>query len=277
MGAASVPASEVRITADHLNLRAGPNAQAEVVGQVERGAVLMAGDAQGDWLPITPPNTVVVWVFSQLVRDGEASVSPVLVRAGPGINYREVGRLQKGDKVTVKGASASGEWLKIAPPADCILWINSKYAEPASAHPVSEPVAPKPARVAAAAPKAPTTGVTTTKPKEPTVSSPADAKRKVDLPSGLSGQKLMDKEGQGKLAQYEGVLGSAGWVWNKPSKYRLIKTDEKGHIVSACYVLGDEAYLSTLKGKTLMVYGPEYWLQGVGYPVVSAQQVIPRN
>jgi uncharacterized protein YraI len=248
-----------------------------VVGEVGRGDVLTAGEAQGDWLAVTPPDTVGVWVFSQLVRDGKASVSPVLVRAGPGINYREVGRLQKGDKVVVKGASASGEWLKIAPPAGCVLWISGKYTEPAAAHPTGESGASKTPRVTTAPPKPPAAGSATAKPKEAAVSSPADGKRKVDLPPGLNAAKLADREGQGKLAQYEGVLGSAGWVWNKPSQYRLIKTDEKGHIVSACYVLGDESRLSPLKGRTLVVYGPEYWLQGVSYPVVSAQQIVPKH
>lgn len=272
----SVVAGEVRVAAEHLNLRAAPHAEAEVVGQVARGDILTAGELRGDWLQVVPPPTVVLWVYGELIRDGEAAVSKVLVRAGPGINYRDVGQLAKGDKVTVKGASASGEWLRIVPPAGCALWISGKYVEPVVSRAKTEPAVP--ARVAPSGqPPKGLAGAPVANPQEKPAPVGGGGKRSVELPPGLSAVKLADREGQGQTAQYEGVLGGSGFVWRRPTPYRLIQTDTKGHIVSACYVLGNEPYLASLKGKTLLVYGREYWVQGVQYPVVAAEQIIPRD
>ena len=266
-------AAEVRVTADHLNLRASSNAQAEVVGQVVRGDVLVAGETQGEWLQVAPPATIAMWVYGELIREGEAAVAQVLVRAGPGINYRDVGRLEKGDKVTVKGASASGEWLKIASPPGCFMWISAKYVES---------VVPRAGKEADTVPAAPQPVTTPPRPpagtiKQKTASETAGEKPALALPPGLAAERLADRAGQGKTAQYEGVLGGAGLVWRRPSSYRLIKTDLKGHIVSACYVLGDESYLSTVKGKNLLVQGREYWVKGVAYPVVAVEQIVRRD
>lgn len=269
-------AAEVRVAAEHLNLRAAPHAEAEVVGQVARGDILTAGETQGDWLQVVPPPTVVLWVYSELIRDGEAAASKVLVRAGPGINYRDVGQLAKGDKVTVKGASASGEWLRIVPPPGCALWISGKYVEPVGSRAKIEPAAPVPGAPAGRPPKA-HAGVSADKPNEKPVPAEDRGTRSIEPPPGLGSARLADRAGQGQTAQYEGVLGGSGFVWRRPTPYRLIQTDTKGHIVSACYVLGDEPYLSTLKGKTLLVYGREYWVQGVQYPVVAAEQIILRD
>jgi uncharacterized protein YraI len=274
---ASAFCAEVRVAADHLNLRSAPSSQAEVVGQVERGTILITEQAQEDWLQVAPPDSVVLWVYGELIRDGQAAVSKVLVRAGPGINYRDVGRLEKGDKVALKGASASGEWLKIAPPSGCALWINRKYIEPVTSRPGNEPSAPAVMSSVSSPPSKPTPLPPASKPKASGSLETDVGTHSIETPPGLKAEMLVDLKSQGKVVQYEGVLGSAGLVWRKPSKYRLIKTDAKGHILAACYVLGDEAYLSSLKGKTILVYGREYWVQGSQYPVVTADQIVRRD
>jgi hypothetical protein len=236
----------------------------------------MTQQEEGDWLQVAPPDTVVLWVYSELIRDSQAAVSKVLVRSGPGINYRDVGQLAKGDKVAIKGASASGEWLKIAPPAGCALWISRKYVEPAVSRPATEPSVSS-AGLAVAAPASKKMPSLSAGRKDNSAPDMEIATRNMKIPAALKVEMLVEEKEQGKGVQYEGVLGSAGLVWRKPSKFRLIKTDAKGHIVAACYILGDESYLASLKGKTLLVYGREYWVQGVQYPVVAADQIVPRE
>ena len=176
--------------------------------------------------------------------------------------------------VAVKGASASGEWLKIAPPPGCILWVGRKYVEPVPPRVGGERDRPPTALTESKPPKVVTPPSPVSRAGEGPASAAERGRNKADLPAGLRAAVLADREGQGRKAQYEGVLGPAGLVWHKPSNYRLIKVDSKGHIVSACYVLGDDASLSRLKGKTLLISGREYWIRGVGYPVVTADQVV---
>ena len=274
LASAAVRAAEVRVAVDHLNLRAGPGSQEDVVGQVNRGEVLEAGETEGDWLQVAPPDSVSVWVYGELIRDGAAAADQVLVRGGPGINYREVGRLGKGEKVVARGTSASGEWLKIAPPPGCFLWIGRKYVEPAAAKPWKAPAAGHGGQSDGTAPKAeapaPPGGLAGATPPPPTVGE----KPEEEVPAVLRGKVLARREGQGRIAEQAGTLGPAGLVWRKPSSYRLIQTDPKGHILSACYVIGDESELARLRGKALRVRGREYWLEGVAYPVIVAESLV---
>lgn len=121
----------MRVTADHVNLRSGPGAQSDIVSQVSKGDILLAQKyLDAEWVQIVPPSDVNLWVYGELVRGGVVAVARVLVRAGPGINYRSVGRLEKGEKVDARGIK--GDWIKIAPPAGTVLWISGKYIEPAA-------------------------------------------------------------------------------------------------------------------------------------------------
>lgn len=111
---------------DHVNLRTGPGSDCEVVAQVSSGDVLTGRNgAEGEWLEVVPPGSVVFWVYADLVDNGSAISDALKVRGGPGINYRSVARLSKGDAVTVVGRD--GDWLRIAPPPNSSLWISSKY------------------------------------------------------------------------------------------------------------------------------------------------------
>lgn len=141
-------AVELNVVGDRVNLRSRPEAEAEVVGQVSTGEKLMAPDGVpegADWIKVSPPQAVDLWIFSSLVTDGIVNADDTYVRCGPGPQFRFVGKLQRGDKVTPRGAQ-SGDWLRIAPVPSAALYISSAYvlaipAEPEQAAPADEPVA----------------------------------------------------------------------------------------------------------------------------------------
>jgi len=133
-------AEKITVTGSRVNLRAVADPNGEIVGQVAKGDVLSAtGVTEGDWIEITPPAAVSVWLYGELVRDGVVAASSVRVRSGPGIGYRPVGSLSKGSSVQVLGTK--GDWLQIAPPADCKVWISKGYVSGGS---VAPPVAATP-------------------------------------------------------------------------------------------------------------------------------------
>lgn len=122
-------AVELNVVGNRVNLRSRPEAEAEVVGQVSTGEKLTAPDGVpegAEWIKVIPPQAVDLWIFSSLVTDGVVNADDVYVRCGPGPQFKPVGKIQRGEKVTVRGI-ASGDWLRIAPVRSAALYINSAY------------------------------------------------------------------------------------------------------------------------------------------------------
>jgi len=117
---------QVTVTGNRVNIRAVADLQGEIVGQVTRGDVLSAtGESQAGMIEIVPPVSVAVWVYGELIRDGEVAASSVRVRSGPGIGFRSVGKLSKGFKV--EALATKGDWLRIVPPPSCRVWISREF------------------------------------------------------------------------------------------------------------------------------------------------------
>ncbi len=120
---------EVKVVGDRVNLRARPLFDAEVAGQVSSGVTLLAPDGipeGAEWVKVRPPQSVDLWIFSALVKDGVVTADDTYVRCGPGQQYKPVGKVGKGFKVEQRGA-ASGDWLRIAPVPTAELFISSSY------------------------------------------------------------------------------------------------------------------------------------------------------
>jgi len=284
VGRADATREEVRVTGDRVNLRAGPGLKYEVVGQLSRGDVLAVGTREGDWAEVSTPEHVDLWVYGELVKEGVVAVSRLRVRGGPGINYKPVARLEKGDRVTVRGEK--GDWVKIAPPPGATLWISCEYVRLASeTHPVpavtrpivekrertvSPPSRPKKPVVVAKTPPAPKPSTATGEAGKPEAARPRPAAPSSEV---LLRRKLVPSGEQGRFVDVAGALRRAGWVWNRPSGYRLVKHDNRRRPFTVCYVLGDAARLDPLVGRSLRISGRRYWVQGVRYPVVAPQTI----
>jgi len=304
----------VRVSGERVNLRSAPSLQSEVVAQVAKGDILESKvGLGGEWVEVDPPARVDLWVYKELIRDGVVAVSAVRIRAGEGINYKAVGRLEKGAKVDVRGSS--GDWLRIAPPPGCSLWISSDYVESAPQAAVPRP-APAQAAVPVAvapvkpiwpsppkgkAPIEPATPIAATdggyKPPGPAGKSalnPSALWRKYVAPSDappahdkaqqvvqeasevgtVSGRPLVRGKRQGDEVDHEGRLSRALLVWRRPSPYTLVKRDEQGRYYTACFLLGNETRLSAAVGHEVRVDGRQYWVQGVRDPVVVIDRIV---
>ncbi len=274
-------AYDVRVVADSVNLRAGAGLDCEVVGQVARGDILTAIDAEGEWIRVQVPTGIYLWVYGQLVKDSTAAAR-VMVRAGPGINYRVTGILNKGDPVKTVGTSPSGEWLKIEAPTGCSLWISSKYVEAVKS---AEGVIP---RVETAYRESAVVGerLQEHQSQQPAVSKPATAgpsepatagESVFQIPKELAGVRLAPGMEQGGRVEAEGILGPGGISSPRPAKWRLVKTDRRGHLVSAYYLVGNEERLGQLRGRVLIVSGRKYVVDGATYPVIVVEQIVRRD
>jgi len=84
---AALPAS-AEVTVDLLNVRAGPSADAELLGQIKQGDSLpiLGRDDTGDWLSVELPDGQAGWVSAQYVRltaDTIPSETPAAAAAAP--------------------------------------------------------------------------------------------------------------------------------------------------------------------------------------------------
>jgi len=287
-----VLATEVRVTGDRVNLRAGPSEQTEVVSQVSKGDVLVVErGSEDDWTAIVPPPAVNLYVYAELVKDGIVTASKAKVRGGPGINYKAVGTLEKGAGVKVR--DSVGEWLKIAPPTGSVLWISRRNVQPVTPPvAVSKPSAvrsgeshtnemptktPMPSVEAVQQHKHSET-VSKSLPKDASMNSPPvspSLRRDSSVSSGLPLSNLIETMDQGKQVEYEGVIGYASYVLRRPSKYVLVISDELKRDVRTCYIFGkEESKFEALVGRRVQVLGKEYWIQGVRSSVIDPDHII---
>jgi SH3-like domain-containing protein len=273
--AASVLAEPItlKVVGQRVNLRAKADLNAEVVGQVSEDDALTARNIGTDWVEVVPPDRIDLWIHRDFVSDATITGNKVNVRAGAGINYTVVGTLAKGDAITVRGTF--GEWLKIAPPPSCSLWVNkdlvkiplgpAKKAAKPRASEAPRPV-PEPAALAIA---------TQAPPAAPAAQGPAVPAAAADLtpltepPPDL---RLVPLEGQGKMVVMEGIVKPSPFAVGRPSPYRLVRKEGNGY-ETLCYLRGDRAMLRARQGQYVVVQGHEFWVQGIRQPIVVIESL----
>ena len=275
-------AMRLRVAGDHVNLRAKPDSQTEVVGQVNAGDELVGtGTTEGEWTQVVPPVGVDLWIFAALVKSGAVSVNRAQIRSGAGFNYKVVGKLERGARIQTRGQL--GDWLKIAPPAGSTLWVSSKYV--VAVVPKALPKPDPPPKPEPTPPEPPPDPPPAERPLPPPAhpraggATPSNASgvETITVPSTLQGQTLSDSHAQGARRTFTGILSKTGWVWRSPSAFRLIERDARGRAVTVCYVTGNDAQLKPLLGRELTIVGREFWLTGAAYPAVSAERITRRN
>ena len=259
------------VLADRVNMRAKPSADAEVVAQVYKGDVVKVRQVAGDWVEIVPPTNVSVWVFAEFVKDGTVMARKLNMRGGPGINYRIVGVLETGSKVTVR--MQRGEWLEVAAPESASLWVSREFIKVPESVP-STNAAPS----AAAEVKAPASGSAVIVPppaaqvKTETLVAPV---AKPVMPPPVAEQGLVPLEGQGKVIEAEGVLRQSGFFNLRRLSDFCLVDNQRGRPVTVCYVKGNNAQLTTFVGRRIRIQGREYWLKGGGQYVLIPDQIMP--
>lgn len=304
---------KVRITGDRVNLRAAPTNTSEVVGQAATGDELVCLGQLGEWMQVSTPDTVDLWVYGEFVIDGKVVVSKLQVRSGPGISYKVLCTLEKGSKVIPRGAQ--GDWQKIAPPSGTAVWVSSDFAELLDATKKDQDVVsvkkPEPSEKAVKAVADPVRDKNISqvaKVNEPTAGKPdmlgrkppmpvdktafniskplpievatrtpslyKDVQYKGEIPPVIDESKLLNNVAQGEVAEHSGVLKRSGVVWRRPSKFRLVEYDNWDRTVTICYVTGDEEQMVRMEDEKVLVSGRKYWIQGVRYPVLVPNRIV---
>jgi uncharacterized protein YgiM (DUF1202 family) len=257
-----VAGEDVRtVTVNNLNLRARPSRTAEVMGQLKKGdqvtvletkSVVETGKTQ-EWTRVTLPSTAKCYVLSKLIAEGKVTTDSVNVRSGPGTNFKDIGKLTKGDKVHV--VKASGEWTQIKPTEGCAGWVAMQFLE---AVPVP---APLPAPPVIELPPAPLVSVIV--PEPISLPAPAPLAPPVETLSyyvvkdGIFQTVLDEEKGQEKqLAPYELMT-----VMVERRQYRMAYLDVA------------EKNLDKYEGKYVRILGSLKWKRGDRYPVIIVDRI----
>jgi uncharacterized protein (TIGR02594 family) len=154
------PTVQLRVTAQMLNLRAGPDKEQPLVGQLPSGTVVDPLEVSGDggWTRVRSPGGAEGWVSSKHVTKHEppapatptASATPTApeapatpvaaastklrvtattlnLRAGPDKEQPLVKQLPNGMVVDRLEVSGDGEWTRVRSPGGFEGWVSSRY------------------------------------------------------------------------------------------------------------------------------------------------------
>lgn len=225
-----------------LPVYASTNAPLEAVAAVSGDAVLTVLGTLSDefWVPIAAPDTVSVWIYRDLVRDGVVCAEKSQVRSGAGLTYRPVASLDRGASVEVRGRY--GDWLRIKPPPEVRFWVLRDQV-------VSTGMQPEPDLYTALI-----NALTNSPPP----------------PSELSGYALEESVAQGERVTLKGILdwGGMGAV---AAPFRLMavsRDDEDEDAVPLCNLLASEIAYGPHIGAFATVEGTRWRVKGSRLPFV---------
>lgn len=253
---------QVRGLEGRVAVYAETNAAREAVAWLPAGTEFaVRGDLQDEaaWVRVEPPETVSVWVYRELVREGEVLADKVQVRSGAGLTFSSVGSLNKGDRVEVRGRF--GDWLKIRPPADVAFWVLRDRVEPLASMPPGGEVGA--ANMPAQAPPEPAEAGATH-------ALAAATRASVCPPPELAGMALADEAGQGERVLLAGLLDWGG-VGGFTSPYCLVGRQANGDTRPLCHLFAPAAAAAPHVGVTVAIEGARWRLKGVDLPVVVAE------
>jgi len=292
---ASVSAETVPVTVlgDRVNLRnAASTAESDVVSQANYGDTLRAVSFTEDWVEVRPPAGFPTWVYSDHLFEGKEVRNPVLnVRAGPGVNYPVVGKLERGDEVDVE--EVVEDWSRIAPPDGVTLWISRRFVQAPPSVDTRETTAvapePTPTQEATPTPEAAVavmpgpTPVPTPAPTPETVVEVRTVERVVEVqvtptpvptvtpPEDLN---LVPLNGQGAMSLRRGKLKAFLLAGTSPSRFVLMDVDaDGGEGKTLAYLRGDEEELKPHIGKFVKVRGRDFWVSGRRLPVTEVEAI----
>ncbi|MCP4649950.1 MAG: SH3 domain-containing protein [PVC group bacterium] len=117
------------ITADAVNIRSGPSLNFEIITKLDKDALVLIQETQGEWHKIKLPPTSAAYMHRKFLRlAGKQAIvkgNRVNVRAGKGTQFNVLGQLNDRDLVAL--IAREKEWYKIFPSNNCFAWIHKNF------------------------------------------------------------------------------------------------------------------------------------------------------
>ena len=229
---------------DRVNVRARGNKTAEIVMQLNKGDSVEIVEHKGEWLHIVLPAGAKCYVSSKFVKAGVATSDNVNIRCGPSTNFKEVGKLAKGESVEV--VKTQGDWIEIKPTSHCTGWIGAELVE------IAAPPAPPP-------PPAPTT--------TPEVVTP---------PVSLAPAPMKPAEQEEVHVRYvvrDGIFQAVKDSASAPGPYELMTEEVETRQYRIAYLQTTDKNVARYEGKHVRVFGNQTWRKSDRYPVIAVERI----
>ena len=123
--AAIAQAKMVSVSAEKVNLRAGPSAKKPILWEYGKGFPLRVLATKGNWYKVTDFEKDVGWVYRKLVdRTPHMIVKKkrVNIRSGPGSKYKLIGKANYG--VVFKTLEQRRGWAKVRHENGLTGWVR---------------------------------------------------------------------------------------------------------------------------------------------------------
>ncbi len=286
--------SSVRGIQGRYALYAATNPPLEVIVWLPAETVLaVVGElTDAPWTPVKAPDTLSVWIYRDLVRDGKVLADKSLVRAGAGTAFRPLASLDCGTPVEVRGPY--GDWLKIAPPPNMTFWVLRDQVEPLAEQPREIDAAQAQADLYSALldafssrppaqPSDPDVSLDPTVPPDPAAPAPdlpvpPKPPRTVPRPPELADFALDETAVQGERVTLRGTLDWGG-VDPISAPFCLVTREPDGDTVPLCNLLAPEITYGPHIGADATVEGTRWFVKGARLPFVIplAVRISPRK
>lgn len=136
-------------TRDDVNIRAGYDQNFEILTKANGDDTLFVIEQSYGWYKVKLPNSAHCYVAKDFIekndKEAASKVSNLNVRARPNKESSIIGRLKKGDAVTVLAETEDG-WYEILPPEGSYGWVRSDFLEPQPCSTPGVEHGPKPVR-----------------------------------------------------------------------------------------------------------------------------------
>lgn len=260
----------IRGVEGRLPLYASTNAPREAVAWLPEDTVLAVLGKLTDapWVPVAAPETVSVWIYRDLVRDGVVLADKSQVRSGAGMACHPIASLSRGTPVNVR--SILGDWLKIVPPADVSFWVLRDSVEPLAEWPQDGDETPSPPDFYASLIEALTNETTAAAFATPTAATPAappPITPAVLPPPELADYSLETSAVQGERVVLKGTLDWGG-LDAVSAPFCLVAREGSGDAVPLCNLLVPEITYGPHIGANLTVEGTRWVVKGTRLPFV---------
>jgi uncharacterized protein YgiM (DUF1202 family) len=118
------------VTADHVNVRAGQNANFERLCQLNKGDEIVVLEKGFSWYKIQLPPSAKSYVHKEYIQflgqnAGGVTGDRINIRAGAGVHHTILGQLTKGEQIFIE--EDLEEWYRIQPVVGSYGWVSDQF------------------------------------------------------------------------------------------------------------------------------------------------------
>ncbi len=239
---------EREVRARVLNVRSGPGTQFSSLGMLNRGDTVEVLERFEEWVRISAPDAVFLYVSKEFVNIPSPAVAAV---------EEQETEVAAGEEV-----ASSDEAPPVVEEVVVAAVVPEIVEVPSVSTPVEESVEEGVEGAVALAPLE----------EEHPVEMPAPEEEAVLVPDVPENVALVPLPGQGTASVRRGWVKVYLLAGSSPSRFHLIHR-QGSQEQTLCYLQGDEEYLRNLAGRQVQVRGRDFWVAGQRVPLTRIDSI----